>query len=55
LRFDPIRAIDVKKFGELKLNLRARSSGAGRLQVQAACDQIADPIRREDDLSVLAE
>jgi uncharacterized repeat protein (TIGR01451 family) len=55
LRFDPIRAIDVKKFGEIQLKLRARNAGAGRLKVQAACDQIADPILREDDLSVLAE
>ncbi|MFN7805349.1 MAG: hypothetical protein ACK5TO_15120 [Planctomycetaceae bacterium] len=55
LRFEPIRAIDVKKFGEIQVKLRARTAGAGRLKVQAACDQIADPILREDDLSVLAE
>jgi len=55
LRFDPVRSIDVKKYGEFKLKLRARNAGSGRLKVQAACDQIADPIQREDDLSVLAE
>jgi uncharacterized repeat protein (TIGR01451 family) len=55
LQFDPVRSIDVKKYGEFKLKLRARNAGSGRLKVQAACDQIADPIQREDDLSVLAE
>lgn len=55
LRFDPVRSIDVKKYGEFQLKLRARNAGSGRLKVQAACDQITDPIQREDDLSVLAE
>ncbi|MCY2963822.1 MAG: hypothetical protein NT069_09285, partial [Planctomycetota bacterium] len=55
IRFDPIRSIDVKKFAEIKLVLKGRVAGAGRLRVQAACDQIPEPIQREDDVAVVAE
>ena len=55
IRLDPIRSIDVKKFAEIRLTLRGRAAGGGRVKVQAACDQAADPILREDDLQVVAE
>jgi len=55
LRLEPIRSIDVKKFAEIRLTLRGRTGGGGRVKVQAACDQAADPILREDDLQVVAE
>ncbi|RPI81212.1 MAG: DUF11 domain-containing protein, partial [Planctomycetaceae bacterium] len=54
VRFDAIKTVDVKKFAEFELVFKGRVPGAGRLRVQAACDQTPEPIQRDDDITVVA-
>jgi uncharacterized repeat protein (TIGR01451 family) len=53
LQFAPIARIDPSADVVIELTLTARTAGAARLEVQAQCDQLPDPIRREEVTTVV--
>jgi hypothetical protein len=53
LEFAPIAKIEPRADVAFELTLTARTAGAARLEVQAQCDQLPDPIRREEVTTVV--
>jgi uncharacterized repeat protein (TIGR01451 family) len=53
IEFAPIRTIDPRADAAFELTFKARHPGPARVQVQARCDQLADPIRREEVTTVV--
>jgi uncharacterized repeat protein (TIGR01451 family) len=53
IEFAPIRAIDPRADATFELTFKARHAGPARVQVQARCDQLTEPIRREEVTNVV--
>jgi uncharacterized repeat protein (TIGR01451 family) len=53
LEFAPIAKIEPRADVAFELTLTARTAGAARLEVQVQCDQLPDPIRREEVTTVV--
>jgi len=53
IQFAPIARIDPQADVVIELTLTARTAGTARLDVQAHCDQLPDPIRREEVTTVV--
>ena len=48
IEFSPIRTIDPQADAVFELTFKARDPGPARVQILARCDQLAEPIRREE-------
>jgi uncharacterized repeat protein (TIGR01451 family) len=53
VQFAPIDKIEPHEDAVIELTLKARTPGAARLEVQAQCDQLPDPIRREEVTTIV--
>ena len=53
VQFAPIAKIEPKADAAIELTLKARMTGAARLEVQAQCDQLPEPIRREEVTTIV--
>ncbi len=54
VQFAPIAKIEPRADAVIELTLKARTPGAVRLEVQAQCDQLPEPIRREEVTTIVA-
>lgn len=53
--FSPLNRLDPGADASFEITLQARTPGNARLQVEAQCDQVPEPIRREDHLTVASQ
>jgi uncharacterized repeat protein (TIGR01451 family) len=53
IEFAPIRTIDPRGDAVFELMFKARDPGPARVQILARCDQLAEPIRREEITTVV--
>jgi len=54
VQFAPIAKIEPKADAVIELTLKARTNGTARLEVQAQCDQLPEPIRREEVTTIVS-
>jgi len=54
VQFAPIAKIEPRADAVIELTLKARTPGAVRLEVQAQCDQLPEPIRREEVTTIVS-
>ena len=54
VQFAQIAKIETRANAVFEATLRARTRGAARLEVQAQCDQLPEPIRREEITTVVS-
>ena len=54
VQFAPITKIEPRADAVIELTLKARTTGAARLEVQAQCDQLPDPIHREEVTTIVS-
>ncbi|HEY2249976.1 MAG TPA: hypothetical protein VGH74_02905, partial [Planctomycetaceae bacterium] len=54
VEFAPIAKIEPKADAVIELTLKAHTNGTARLEVQAQCDQLPEPIRREEVTTIVS-
>jgi uncharacterized repeat protein (TIGR01451 family) len=54
IRFAPIKRLDARADAMIELTLKAREAGNARLRVEVECEQITEPVRREEVTTVAA-
>jgi uncharacterized repeat protein (TIGR01451 family) len=55
LQFGPIAKVEPKADAIFELTLKAGPTGAVHIDVQVVCDQLPDPIRRQEVINVVAQ
>jgi uncharacterized repeat protein (TIGR01451 family) len=54
IRFSPVARIDSRGDTPIELTVKALHAGTARVQVETQCDQVSEPVRREDVTTVAA-
>jgi len=54
VQFAPIAKIESRADAVFELTLKAGTNGTARLEVQAQCDQLPEPIRREEVTTIVS-
>jgi uncharacterized repeat protein (TIGR01451 family) len=52
VRFSPVARLDSRGDTTIELTVKALRPGSARIQVQAQCDQVTEPVRREEVTTV---